>query len=169
MTKHARRTGWRIELGGGYDLFIDGDEAFVQAKTFSASRHTDVMSLHVELCPPPRDEGAGIPSVSGTGIVHVTPSETRVEANVHTPMKNESTGTASGEIHGRNTRRGIRPLVNRLAAEGIAEEEFERKARWGGVNSHLENLHFAAYRGSSVTERATAYQGVPRGLSKILL
>jgi hypothetical protein len=39
MMKHARRTGWRLELGGGYDTAIDSEQLFLEAKQWSAMQH----------------------------------------------------------------------------------------------------------------------------------
>eukprot|EP01047_Picozoa_sp_COSAG01_P053617 COSAG01_NODE_5766_length_4045_cov_1048.388650_1_plen_998_part_10 len=186
LMKHARRTGWRLEVEGGYDNTVADEAGFLEAKTFSAMRHSDVMSLHVELVLSDEEhEDDSRPSKHGTttgaqaeadaranSAIH--PGDAAVEQRSRQRGDGDEGGTEGGEeeLQGvppqqqqrsertRTGVRGTRPLASRLDAAPETQEEggFQRKSRWGGVNSHLEGLHLQAYAGATAGERATAYK-----------
>lgn len=166
MMKHARRSGWRMEAAGGYDHDVHDEAGWLEAKAWSAMKHGEVMSLHVEVPPvveSDEDEQPVGALASGPG----SPSP-RLEVEEPDPMPTAAEMAAA---------RTKRPLASRISgpstrfqtdapsgggggdagveSAGDANAPFA-KSRWGGKNGYLERLQLQAYGSADWRERAGA-------------
>ena len=167
MMKHARRSGWRMEAAGGYDHDVRDEQGWLEAKKWSAMKHGEVMSLHVEV-PPVVESDEDLEQPFG-GLDPGSPSPVpspRLEVEEPDPMP------TAAEMAAPRTKR---PLASRIAspyetrfasdggggagaggdAVGDVNAPFA-KSRWGGKNGYLERLQLKAYGSADWRERAEA-------------